>query len=62
MYRIYFTQRSLKDLKNIDINIQKRIAVKLKEWADNPILFARKLINPKLGTYRFRIGGLQSYI
>jgi len=33
MYKIVFTQRALKDLENIDKEIQSRIATKLKEYA-----------------------------
>jgi len=56
MYRVVFTQRALKDLENLDREIQIRIASKLKEYAKDPLKHAKKLINPKIGTYRFRIG------
>ena len=56
MYRIIFTQRALKDWKNIDKETQERIVTKLKEYAKEPFRYARKLIHPKIGTYRFRIG------
>ena len=56
MYKVVFTQRALKDLENINEEIKNRIATKLKEYAKEPLRYARKLINPKIGTYRFRIG------
>ena len=56
MFKVVFTQRALKDLENIDKEMQNRIAIKLKEYAKEPLRYARKLINPKIGTYRFRIG------
>ncbi len=56
MHRIIFTERAIRDLDKIDNNIQRRIASKLKEYANNPQHHARKLVNPKIGTYRFRIG------
>jgi len=56
MYRIVFTQRAIKDLEKIDKQFQINIAQKLKEYAKNPFKYARKLITPKIGTYRFRIG------
>jgi mRNA interferase RelE/StbE len=56
MYKVVFTQRALKDLENIDKEIQNRIAAKLKECSKEPLRYARKLISPKLGTYRFRVG------
>lgn len=56
MYRIVLTQRALKDLENIDKEMQSRIAAKLKEYDEDPLKHARKLIHPSIGTYRLRIG------
>jgi len=56
MYRVVVTRRALKDLKKIDKETQYKIAAKLKEYAKEPLKYARKLINPRIGTYRFRIG------
>ena len=56
MYKIILTQRALKDWENLDKEIQDRIAAKLREYAEEPFRYARKLIHPKIGTYRFRIG------
>ncbi|GBD03928.1 Toxin RelG [bacterium HR19] len=56
MYKIIFTQRALKDWEKLSRENQNRIAKKLKEYAEEPLKYARKLINPKIGTYRFRIG------
>jgi len=56
MYEVIFTQRALKDWKKIDKETRDRIAVKLREYAEDPLRYARKLIDPRIGTYRFRIG------
>lgn len=56
MYKVILTQRALKDLENIDKEMQKRIATKLKEYCEEPLRYARKLISPQIGTYRFRVG------
>ena len=56
MYKILFTHRSLKDLEVIDKSTQKRIAAKLKEYAEEPLKYSKKLINTNLGSFRFRIG------
>ncbi len=56
MYKILFTNRSLKDLENIEPVIQKRIAAKLKEYSAEPLKYSKKLSNSNLGSYRFRIG------
>ena len=56
MYKIVLTKRALKDLEKIDRDTRDRIAAKLKEYAKEPHRYARKLIDPKMGTYRFRLG------
>ena len=56
VYEFVFTRRALRDLDSIDTTTQQRIALKLKEYAYEPLRNARKLINQKIGTYRFRIG------
>jgi len=56
MYKIIFTQRAINDLKHIDRGTQHRIAIKLKEYAKAPLRYAQKLVSPKIGMYRFRIG------
>lgn len=55
-YIIVLTQRALKDLESIDKKTKNRIVAKLKEYAKEPLKHARKLISPRIGTYRFRIG------
>lgn len=58
MYTLRFTPQSIKDLKKIPKNNQKRIISKLKFYISQnyPCLFAKRLTNCKLGQYRFRIG------
>lgn len=56
MYKIILTRRALKDWETLDGETQKRIAKKLKEYSEDPFKYARKLVHPKIGTYRFRIG------
>jgi mRNA interferase RelE/StbE len=43
-------------LENIDKEMPNRIATKLREYAKEPLIYARKLISPKIGSYRFRMG------
>lgn len=56
IYNIIFTEKALHDLNGIDKENKKRIAIKLKEYAMEPLKHARKLVDSKIGTYRFRIG------
>lgn len=56
-YKILLTERALKDIEEINNKQeQERIGRKLKEYADDPIRYAKKLVDPNTGTYRFRIG------
>ncbi len=60
MYEVIFTKRSVSDLEKLNEGDRLRIARKLKEYSVSPLQFARKLSNPKLGTYRFRIGDFRA--
>jgi len=55
MYKVLLTKRSLKDFESIDRYMQNTIAVKLKEYSKEPQKYGEKLINHKIGTYRFKI-------
>jgi len=56
MYKIILTKRALKDIEKIDIKTKTHIGNKLKSLIDDPVKISRKLSNPIIGTYRFRIG------
>lgn len=43
-------------MEKLDESIQQKIIAKLREYAQEPLNHAKKLISPKIGTYRFRIG------
>lgn len=58
MYTIKFTRRGEKDFKELPENIQKRTTQKLLFYAssENPLVFAKPLVNLPPSTHRFRIG------
>ncbi|GAB5046404.1 type II toxin-antitoxin system RelE family toxin [Thermodesulfovibrio sp. TK110] len=56
MYEIIFTHRAIKDLEKLEKEVKNQIAIKLKEFSIDPFRNSRKLINPKIGSYRFKIG------
>ncbi|MEK7673032.1 MAG: type II toxin-antitoxin system RelE/ParE family toxin [Patescibacteria group bacterium] len=58
MYKVIYTSKARKDLKNLDLKITKRIIKKIKEYQEtpDPLSFAKHLKNSILGSYRFRIG------
>ncbi|MCX9011943.1 MAG: type II toxin-antitoxin system RelE/ParE family toxin [Candidatus Methanoperedens sp.] len=56
MYKVLLTHRSLKDLDALEKHDRIRVIKKLREYAAEPLKFSCKLENPKIGTYRLRIG------
>ena len=56
MSKVVFTERAVKDFKKLSIDQQERIGLKLLEYSNDPFTFAKKLSDPALGTFRFRIG------
>ena len=55
-YSLVYTNRAIKDLKQIDEKIKQRIGNTLLRYSEDPLKYAEKLTDPRLGTYRFRIG------
>jgi len=56
--KIYFTKNAKKDVESLDSIVQKRIITKLKWYMEqeDPMVFADKLTDFRLGSYRYRIG------
>jgi mRNA interferase RelE/StbE len=54
--------RARKDLQSLDRVAQKRVAKKLKFFLeqDDPIQYAKKLVDSKDGNYRWRIGNFRA--
>ena len=56
-FDVTFSQRAAKEFKKLDKQIQRRIIEKLTEYAtDENLSEAKKLINSKLGQWRYRVG------
>ncbi len=57
-YKIKLTGKAKKDLEILERNIQKRVVNKLRFYlkSGNPLQYAKKLKDDRLGEYRFRIG------
>ena len=56
MFGVILTNHAIKDLKNLNEITQKQIKEKLKDYSSNPYQYAKKLTDPIIGEYRFRIG------
>ena len=55
-FRLVYTRRALRDIERLDEITRARIAKSLARFESDPFKHAEKLTEPKLGTYRFRIG------
>jgi len=60
-YKLVYTQRAVKDIESLNPKVKSRIGKTLLRYSENPLRYARKLIDPALGTYRFRIGDYNNY-
>ena len=56
MYTLLYTMSAVNDIRKLDTVVKKRIKKKLEEYAINPHLYAKKLVNSTLGSYRWRVG------
>lgn len=57
MYSYEFKSKAFKKLKKLDRSIQKKIVKKLDYLSKQEILVnSKRLVDPKIGTYRLRIG------
>lgn len=61
-YQPLYTKKAFSDLASIDKNDAKRILDKISYFCkqQNPLKYAKKLKDPKFGTYRFRIGNYRA--
>jgi mRNA interferase RelE/StbE len=55
-FTLVYTNRAYKDIQRLDQKEKHRIGKALKRYEIEPMKYATKLTDPKLGTYRFRIG------
>ena len=56
MFNLVYTQRAVRDIRNLDPTIRPRVDKKLLRYKEDPLKYAEKITDPKLGSYRFRIG------
>jgi mRNA interferase RelE/StbE len=55
-YSLVYTRRAVKDIQQLEGKIKKRIGDTLRRYSEDPLKYANKLTDPRLGSYRFRIG------
>ena len=55
-YRLVYTKRALRDIKNLHPQVRQRVGQSLKRFESDPLKFAHRLTDLRIGSYRFRIG------
>ena len=55
-YKIVFTRRAARDISKLEPEVKEKIGDALKRYGKDPLNYARKMVDPSLGSYRFRIG------
>ena len=54
-YTLVYTHQAIKDIRKLDSEMKKRIGKSLLRYEEDPLKYADKLIEPKLGTYRLNV-------
>lgn len=55
-YQLVYTERAVRDIKRLDRVAAKRLGKKLLEFSKAPLRYSKKIHDPNLGNYRFRVG------
>lgn len=55
-YQLVYTLRAVKDIDKLDAKIKSRIGEALLKHKDHIIAQSTRLTDPRIGTYRFRVG------
>ncbi len=55
-YKLVYTDRAVKDINKLDIIARRRLKKALEKLSISPLKYSTKLINSKIGEYRFRVG------
>jgi mRNA interferase RelE/StbE len=55
-FNLVYTQRASRDAKKLDGPARLRIGKALLRFKEDPMKYAEKITDSKLGSYRFRIG------
>ena len=58
MYKVIYSREAEKDIDKLDFGLRLRIIKKIDFYVQgkNPLIFAKRLVNNRIGSYRFRVG------
>ncbi|MBU3935188.1 type II toxin-antitoxin system RelE/ParE family toxin [Patescibacteria group bacterium] len=55
-YKLFYTKSAFRNIQKLDPVVRKKIKKKIEAYSKKPLFYARKLIKPVIGTYRWRVG------
>lgn len=55
-YKIVFSKTASKEIKDLDAIAKKRLGKKIKQYSKTPLAYAKRLVDTRMGTYRWRVG------
>lgn len=55
-YKLYYTKSAFKDIRKLDAVARKKVKSKLELFSKYPLSHARRLTDPALGKFRWRVG------
>jgi mRNA interferase RelE/StbE len=55
-FSLVYTKRAIRDIRELDASIKLRIGKALLRFREDPMKYAERITDPRLGSYRFRIG------
>jgi Cytotoxic translational repressor of toxin-antitoxin stability system len=55
-YKIVSTRRAVKDVSMLEPEVKGRVGDALTRYCKDPLSYARRMVDPSLGSYRFRVG------
>lgn len=56
LFRLLYSRSAAHDIKKLDSVAKKKIKKKIEIYSRKPFFYAKRLIDPRIGTYRWRIG------
>lgn len=55
-YKLIYTRTAAKDIGKLDPVAKKKLKKKIEAFSKRPLSYARKLVDPRIGSYRWRAG------
>lgn len=55
-FNLVYTQRAVRDIRKLEPSVRLRIGKTLFRFQEDPLKYAERITDAKLGSYRFRIG------